>query len=147
MKWNISEAGAKELVYLGDVATVKRGFKEVPNYLASVNGREAITLGISFAKGYNVVNVGERIKIRLDELELQRPIGIELEPLYNQPTLVSDSIQSFIVSLAEAVAIVIAVLLLFMGMRSGLLIGFILLLTVVGSFVFMKIYGIHLQRI
>ena len=143
----ISEAGAKELVYLGDVATVKRGFKEVPNYLASVNGREAITLGISFAKGYNVVNVGERIKKRLDELELQRPIGIELEPLYNQPGLVSDSIQSFVVTLAEAVAIVIAVLLLFMGMRSGLLIGLILLLTVVGSFIFMKVYGIDLQRI
>lgn len=143
----ISEVGAKQLIYLGDVATVKRGFKEVPNYLASINGHEAITLGVSFAKGYNVVKVGERIQIRLAELEAQRPIGIELEPLYNQPALVSASIKSFIISLAEAVAIVIGVLLLFMGVRSGLLIGLILFLTVVGSFVFMKMYNIDLQRI
>jgi multidrug efflux pump subunit AcrB len=143
----ISEAGAKELVYLGDVAEVRRGFKEVPNYLASVNGREAITLGISFAYGYNVVEVGRRIEQRLKELEAQRPIGIELEPLYNQPALVSASIQGFVVSLAEAVAIVIGVLLIFMGIRSGLLIGLILFMTVVGSFVFMKMYNIDLQRI
>jgi len=143
----ISEAGAKQLVYLGDVANVERGFKEVPTYLASVNGREAITLGISFAAGFNVVEIGERIDARLQELEAQRPIGIELEPLYNQPALVSASIKSFIVSLAEAVAIVIGVLLLFMGLRSGLLIGLILFLTVVGSFFFMKLYDIDLQRI
>ena len=143
----ISETGARELIYLGDVATVKRGFKEVPNYLASVNGREAITLGISFSAGFNVVEVGERIDARLLELEAQRPIGIELEPLYNQPALVSASIKSFIVSLAQAVAIVIGVLLLFMGIRSGLLIGLILFLTVVGSFFFMKLYDIDLQRI
>ncbi len=143
----ISEAGARQLVYLGDVATVKRGFKEVPTYLASVNGREAITLGVSFGFGYNVVEVGKRIEARLAELEAQRPVGIELEPLYNQPALVSASINGFVVSLAQAVTIVIAVLLIFMGIRSGLLIGLILFLTVVGSFIFMKIYNIDLQRI
>jgi multidrug efflux pump subunit AcrB len=143
----ISESGAKELVYLGDVATVSRGFREVPTYLASVNGREAITLGISFASGYNVVEVGERIQARLYELQGQVPIGIELEVLYNQPKLVSDSIGGFVISLAEAVIIVIAVLLFFMGIRSGLLIGLILFLTVVGSFIFMKMYNIDLQRI
>ena len=143
----ISESGAKELVYLGDVATVSRGFREVPTYLASVNGREAITLGISFASGYNVVEVGKRIQARLYELQAQVPIGIELEVLYNQPQLVSDSIGGFVISLAEAVIIVIAVLLFFMGMRSGLLIGLILFLTVVGSFIFMKMYNIDLQRI
>ena len=143
----ISESGAKELVYLGDVATVSRGFKEVPSYIASVNGRQAVTLGISFASGYNVVDVGTRVEARLQELQAQVPIGIELEVLYNQPQLVSDSIGGFVISLAEAVIIVIGVLLIFMGMRSGLLIGLILFLTVVGSFVFMKMYNIDLQRI
>jgi multidrug efflux pump subunit AcrB len=143
----ISQAGAQQLVYLGDVATVSRGFQEVPTYLASVNGREAITLGISFASGYNVVEIGKRVAARLQELKQQMPVGIELEVLYNQPHLVSESIRGFVVSLAEAVIIVIGVLLIFMGLRSGLLIGLILFLTVVGSFVFMKIYNIDLQRI
>jgi len=143
----ISSPGDQNLIYLKDVASVKRGFQEVPSHLVSLNGRQAISLGISFASGFNVVEVGKRINARLDELEFARPVGIELSVLYDQPKLVAESIKGFAVNLAEAVAIVIIVLLLFMGLRSGLLIGLILLLTVIGSFVFMKLHGLELQRI
>jgi len=143
----ISESGSKKLIYLRDVANVHRGFQEVPNHLTSINGRRSINVGVSFASGYNVVDVGIRIDQRLAELEYARPIGIELETLYNQPVLVKESIDNFVINLLEAVAIVIAVLLLFMGVRSGLLIGLILFLTVVGTFIFMKQMDIDLQRI
>ncbi|MFV2060629.1 MAG: efflux RND transporter permease subunit [Gammaproteobacteria bacterium] len=143
----ISETGSNKLIYLRDVAKVRRGFQEVPNHLTSFNGRQSITLGVSFASGYNVVNVGKILDSRLAELEYARPIGIELAVLYNQPVLVKVSIDNFIINLLEAVAIVVAVLLLFMGMRSGLLIGLILFLTVIGSFIFMKQMDIELQRI
>jgi len=143
----ISSQGSQELIYLRDVATVKRGFQEVPTHLNSFNGREAITIGVSFATGFNVVQVGETIDARLLELEYARPIGIELSTLYDQPKLVAESITAFVVNLLEAVIIVIVVLLLFMGLRSGLLIGLILFLTVLGSFIFMKLADIELQRI
>jgi len=143
----ISSAGDQNLIYLKDVAKVNRGFQEVPTHLVSLNGREAISLGISFASGFNVVDVGKRIDEKLIELEYARPIGIELAVLYDQPKLVAASIKAFAINLAEAVAIVIIVLLLFMGFRSGLLIGLILLLTVIGTFVFMKLHGLELQRI
>ena len=143
----ISGQGDQNLIYLKDVATVSRGFQEVPTHLMSLDGREAISLGISFASGFNVVNVGKRIDARLKELEYVRPVGIELSTLYDQPKLVAASIKAFAVNLAEAVAIVIIVLLLFMGLRSGMLIGLILFLTVVGTFVFMKLHGLELQRI
>ncbi len=143
----ISSPGDHNLLYLKDVASVSRGFQQVPTHLVSLNGRQAISLGISFASGYNVVDVGERINEKLAELEFARPVGIELAVLYDQPKLVAASINAFAVNLAEAVAIVIIVLLLFMGVRSGLLIGLILLLTVIGTFVFMKLHGLELQRI
>jgi multidrug efflux pump subunit AcrB len=143
----ISGQGDQSLIYLKDVATVSRGFQEVPTHLMSLDGREAISLGISFASGFNVVDVGKRIDARLKELEYVRPVGIELSTLYDQPKLVAASISAFAVNLAEAVAIVIIVLLLFMGLRSGMLIGLILFLTVVGTFVFMKLHGLELQRI
>lgn len=143
----ISSSGDKNLIYLKDVATISRGFQEVPTHINSLNGREAITLGISFATGFNVVKVGQELDQRLRELEYARPIGIEMGILYNQPKLVSASIKNFIVNLLEAVAIVIVVLLIFMGLRSGLLIGLILFITVVGSFIFMKLIDIELQRI
>ena len=143
----ISSPGDQNLIYLKDVAEVSRGFQEVPTHLVSLNGRQAISLGVSFASGFNVVEVGKRIDAKLTELEYARPIGIELTALYDQPKLVDASIKAFAINLLEAVAIVIIVLLLFMGLRSGLLIGLILFLTVVGSFVFMKLHGIDLQRI
>jgi multidrug efflux pump subunit AcrB len=143
----ISSPGDKSLLYLKDVAKVSRGFQEVPTHLVSLNGRQAISLGISFASGFNVVDVGKSIDARLTELEYARPVGIELAVLYDQPKLVNASIKAFAINLLEAVVIVIVVLLLFMGVRSGLLIGLILFLTVVGSFVFMKLHGLELQRI
>ncbi|MFV2055319.1 MAG: efflux RND transporter permease subunit [Thiohalomonadales bacterium] len=143
----ISDYGAKELIFLGDVAEVYRGFQEVPNHINSVNGHRALTLGVSFASGYNVVDVGRLVRARLDELEYLRPVGIEMELIYDQPGVVEESVQDFIINLAEAIAIVIVVLLIFMGVRSGILIGLILLLTVLGTLLVMNIYAINLQRI
>ncbi len=111
------------------------------------NNRLALNVGISFSEGVNVVEVGKRIDQRLVELREYQPVGIDIGEVYNQPFEVDNSVQGFVVSLGQAVAIVIVVLLFFMGLRSGLLIGLILLLTVLGTFVFMKYYHIDLQRI
>lgn len=143
----ISEPGADELVYLRDVATIERGYAEVPGHLYRFNGGAALTLGISFASGVNVVDVGARVDQRLSELEYQRPVGMALATVYNQPNEVDNSVSAFMLNLGEAVAIVIAVLLVFMGLRSGLLMGGVLLLTILGTFILMKVMAIDLQRI
>lgn len=143
----ISDYGAKELIYLGDVASISRGFKEVPNHINSVNGNRALTVGVSFASGFNVVEVGKEVRKRLDALEYQRPVGIEIETIYDQPSYVETSVNDFIINLAEAIGIVIVVLLIFMGLKSGLIIGLILFLTVLATLIIMKIYEINLQRI
>ena len=143
----ISKPGDSKLIYLGDVATVSKEYVEVPDHIVSYNNHKALFVGVSFASGVNVVDVGYAIDKRLDELEYLRPVGMTINPVYQQPKEVENSVSGFIVSLAQAVAIVIVVLLLFMGLRSGLLIGLILLLTVLGSFIFMKFFAIDLQRI
>ncbi|MBE9398439.1 efflux RND transporter permease subunit [Pontibacterium sp. N1Y112] len=143
----ISEPGRNELISLGDVAKVKRGYAEVPGNLVSFDNQPALHLGISFASGVNVVDVGAAVEQKLIELEYARPIGMEVSQLYNQPQEVAKSVNSFLYNLAAAVGIVILVLLVFMGLRSGLLIGLILLLTILGTFIFMKLFAIDLQRI
>ncbi|PHR67010.1 efflux RND transporter permease subunit [Alcanivorax sp.] len=143
----ISEPGASELVYLRDVATIERGYAEVPNHLYRFNAGPALTMGISFASGVNVVDVGGRVDQRLAELEYQRPVGMQLATVYNQPKEVDNSVSAFMLNLGEAVAIVIAVLLVFMGVRSGILMGGVLLLTILGTFIVMKMMAIDLQRI
>jgi len=143
----ISNQGAPQQIYLGDVAKVTRGFAEVPNHLYRYQGERALALGISFAKNVNVTVVGQHIQKRLVELEAYRPIGITIAEVYNQPKEVENSVNNFLVNLGEAVLIVIGVLLIFMGARSGILMGIILLLTILGTFIGMELLGINLQRI
>ncbi|CAH7034644.1 Transporter, AcrB/D/F family [Vibrio chagasii] len=143
----LTEGGAQGLIYLKDVAEVTRGYVEVPTNIIGYNGKLALNLGVSFAQGVNVVAVGEAFDRRLAELKYQQPVGIDISEVYNQPKEVDKSVSGFVVSLGQAVAIVIVVLLFFMGLRSGLLIGLILLLTVFGTFIFMQYFKIDLQRI
>ncbi|WP_070963060.1 efflux RND transporter permease subunit [Vibrio sonorensis] len=143
----ITESGAQGLIYLRDVAEIQRGYVEVPSNIISFNGKLALNVGVSFAQGVNVVEVGGRFDRRLAELKYQQPVGIDISEVYSQPKEVDKSVSGFVVSLGQAVAIVIIVLLFFMGLRSGLLIGLILLLTVLGTFIFMSYFAIDLQRI
>ncbi|CAM4193617.1 efflux RND transporter permease subunit [Vibrio neonatus] len=135
------------LIYLRDVAEVKRGYIDVPVNIVNYNGNFALNMGVSFNAGVNVVDIGKKLDARLAELKYQQPVGISISEIYSQPKEVDKSVSGFVVSLGQAVAIVIIVLLFFMGLRSGLLIGLILLVTVLGTFVFMKYFAIDLQRI
>ncbi|WP_172565672.1 efflux RND transporter permease subunit [Vibrio navarrensis] len=135
------------LIRLKDVATVRRDIQEKPTNVVTFNGKPAISLGISFASGVNVVEVGQKVSQELALLESIKPAGVELNYFYNQPAEVDTSVQDFIVSLAQAVAIVIIVLLFAMGMRSGIIIGLVLLLTVFGTFILMDYNKIELHRI
>ncbi|PMG06650.1 multidrug transporter AcrB [Vibrio breoganii] len=139
--------GSSSQIYLRDVAEIKRGYIDVPSNLINFNGNFALNMGISFNAGVNVVKVGAQLDRRLAELKYQQPVGINISEIYSQPKEVDKSVSGFVVSLGQAVGIVIVVLLFFMGLRSGLLIGLILLVTVLGTFVFMKYFAIDLQRI
>lgn len=136
-----------QLVYLQDVATISKGYADPPQHLYRSNGRDALTLGISFSSGVNVVKVGEAIQERLQKLDSLRPVGMEIEAIYDQPSQVAASVNDFLVGLGQAVAIVIIVLLFAMGLRPGILMSAVLLLTILGTFILMSIYNIELHRI
>jgi multidrug efflux pump subunit AcrB len=135
------------LVYLRDVADIVRGYEETPNNILRYDGKRGIGLGISTVSGGNVVTMGESLKQKLYGLEPQIPLGMELHVIAMQPEAVTTAIKGFLVSLAQAVAIVVVVLLVFMGLRSGLIIGFVLFTTIMGTFIFMNMWGVTLERI
>ncbi len=134
-------------LYLRDVAEIRRGYVEPQDRILRYDGNVAIGLGISTISGGNVVRMGALARQRLVELQEQWPLGIEVGVISLQSEAVAIAISSFLVSLLEAVAIVIVVLLLFMGLRSGLLIGFVLALTICGTFIFMAPWNVALERI
>jgi len=137
----------KKLVRLSDIAEIHRAYKEVPGKYFYSDGRPALALGISMQGGKNVVEVGRVLDRRLAELQGNVPIGMQLNSVYDQPKEVEKSVNGFIVSVGQAVVIVLVVLLLFMGLRVGVIIGATLLITVAGTLFIMAIYGIELQRI
>ncbi|MFA0576057.1 efflux RND transporter permease subunit, partial [Vibrio sp. 10N.222.49.F1] len=135
------------LIRLKDVAEVTRGIQEKPGNVLTYNGKPAINLGIAFSSGVNVVEIGNALDAELDRLESIKPAGVELNYFYNQAQEVDKSVADFLISLVEAVAIVIIVLLFAMGLRSGLIIGLVLLLTVFGTFILMDYNDVELHRI
>ncbi len=135
-----------ELVLLRDVATIKRGYVDPPMTLMRFNGKPALGIAVSTVSKGNVVVMGEAVQKRLAELMMEFPVGLEIGPVAYQATAVRRAINTFITNLLEAVAIVIGILLLTMGIRSGLLIGAALVFSIVGTFVVMLPLGIDLQR-
>ncbi|MHC4559852.1 MAG: efflux RND transporter permease subunit, partial [Planctomycetota bacterium] len=134
-------------LYLKDIATIRRGYQEPPTAIVSFNGMPAIGLGISTVEGGNVVTMGQAVDQRLKELEADTPIGMEIGTISNQAESVTTAINGFVVSLIQAIAIVVGVLIFAMGLRSGVLIGGILLLTILATFIVMKTQGVVLERI
>jgi multidrug efflux pump subunit AcrB len=137
----------KRLIYLKDIATITRAYDEVPVKMYYVDGKPGLTLGISMLGGLNVVEVGARLDSKLFELLPIIPVGMDMSAVYDQPKEVDGSVNGFVVSVGQAVVIVIVVLLLFMGLRVGIIIGAVLLITVAGTLFFMDMFDIELQRI
>jgi multidrug efflux pump subunit AcrB len=143
----IEGLGTDSIVRLRDVATITRDFQDPPATLVRIDGKPAIGIGISTVAGGNVVTMGGSVAARLAELDADTPIGIERGEIYQQPELVTKAVGSFVINLIEAIALVIGVLLLAMGLRSGLLIGAILLLTILATLIVMQVSGIAMDRV
>lgn len=139
--------GSNRLVYLKDVATISRGYREPPSVLLRYDGRPAIGLAISTISGGNVVTMGEALNARLQQLKPLFPVGMDGHVIALQSQAVTEAINGFIKNLLAAVVIVVVVLLFFMGLRSGLIIGGVLFITIAGTFIFMDMGNITLERI
>jgi multidrug efflux pump subunit AcrB len=109
--------------------------------LLRYDGKPAIGLGISTVQGGNVVTMGEGIRRKLEELEPYQPVGIEIGEINFQPEAVTAATNEFIFNLAKAVGIVFVALLFAMGRKTGLIIGLVLFLTIMATFLVMYMKG------
>ncbi len=137
-----------ELIRVRDIGTVREGYIEPPLQIMRINGLPAIALSIAPSAGTNVVNVGLVIDKRVEALQSNLPVGIELHRISWQSDLVEESVSGFMKSLGQAVTIVLVILALSMGLRVAIIIGLTgLVFAILGSFIVMAIWGIDLQRV
>ena len=133
-------------IRLKDVANIKREYMTPPRQILRFNGKRSVALGISVEEGGNVVTMGNAVKACLANLKNTLPEGVKINTINFQAERVTQSLTLFVENLIEAVAIVIVLLLIFMGFRAGLMMGCVLLMTILGTFLGMWLKGIELQK-
>jgi len=140
--------GEDQLLHVRDIGTVSQGYLDPPNTLMRLNGQPGIVLAMAPLPGVNTVAMGAAVDQRLAELQEKLPVGVEIEKISWQSDIVDESIMGFMINLAEAVAIVLIVLALTMGLRVGVLIGISgLVLPILGTFAVMAATDVDLQRV
>ena len=135
------------LVYLQDIADVYRGYKDPPNSVSRVNGEATLAVAVSMRDGGDILKLGERLNVLMPELLAKYPWGIEIEKIWFQADLVEKTVSSFTSSLLQAIVIVILVMVGFLGLRTGLVVGSLIPTTMVASFFVMQISGITINQI
>ena len=128
-------------LFLRDVASLERSDQDPPRRLLRFDGKPAIGLGISTAQGGNVVTTGEGVRRKLEDLKSYQPVGIEIGEINFQPEAVTEATTDFMFNLAKAVTIVFVVLIFTMGRKTGLIIGLVLFLTIMATFLVMYMKG------
>ncbi len=145
---------------LGDIATIKRGYVDPPQVKVRDQGREVIAIGVSMAKGGDIIAMGESLKAAVADIRADLPVGIEMRQFQDQSTIVAKSILEFIGVLIEAIVIVLGVSFLSLGLhrkpgtwrftidwRPGLVVGIAIPLVLAITFVTMYYWGIGLHKV
>ncbi len=132
---------------LVDVATVTRGFVDPPQPMFRFNGQPAIGIAIGMKPNGNIVRFGEDLQVRMRQIVGELPIGVGVHLVSNQPKVVEEAVGGFTRALFEAVAIVLAVSFISLGLRAGAVVALAIPLVLAATFIFMEYSGITLQRI
>ncbi len=132
---------------LSDVATITRGYSDPQQPLFRVNGTPAIGLAIGMKPGANLLRFGEALTEEMDKVIADLPVGIGVHHVADQAVVVEEAVGGFTKALFEAIAIVLAVSFISLGMRAGFVVAVSIPLVLAITFVFMEYLGISLQRI
>jgi multidrug efflux pump subunit AcrB len=139
--------GTGEAIELGEIANVRRGYVDPPVTPFYYDAEQAVLIGVSMADGRNVLDVGPRILERLEQLEQLLPIGYSIRIGNYQPTHVERAVAAVRNNLLQTIAIVLVVIVSFLGVRTGLIVGLHVPLTMLVTLVVMYALGIAMHRI
>jgi multidrug efflux pump len=135
------------LFRIGDIARVYRGYIDPPAPKVRFQGKEALGIGVSMAKGGDIIELGRNLDAALARIRAELPVGLELEQVTSQPRAVERGVGEFVRVLAEAVAIVLIVSLASLGVRTGIVVAISIPVVLAATFLCMYLLGIGLHKI
>ena len=135
------------LVYLEDIVEIRRGYKDPPQSISRANGEPTLAVAVSMRDGGDILKLGERLDVLMPELVARYPWGIEIEKVWFQADLVENVVKTFSSSLGQAILIVIIVMIGFLGLRTGLVVGSLIPTTIIASVFMMQVFDISINQI
>ena len=138
--------GRPEIVFLEDLAAISRGYVDPPASRVYASGAPALALGIAMRDGGNMITLGEGVAREIERLQAIYPIGVDFDVVAFQPEIVERKVREFMVNLAQAVAIVLAVMLLFLGPRTGLVVASLVPMAMITALLVMSWLDIGLDQ-
>lgn len=134
-------------IRLGDIATIHRGYDDPPAEQMRTRGEPVLGIGITMQPGQDVVHLGKALEAKFGELKARLPAGLTLTEVSSMPKAVSFSVDEFLRSVAEAVAIVLIVSLVSLGLRTGMVVVISIPVVLAVTALFMDMFGIGLHKV
>jgi len=134
------------MVHLEDILSIERGYVDPPETTVRFNGEPALMLAVSLREGGNILRLGTGIQDVMERARRVYPVGVDFELLNFQPDDVRNKINAFVRNLGQAVAFVAAIMLLFLGLRTGLIVASLIPATILAAFLVMSVLGIGLDQ-
>ena len=142
----ITIPGTEDFIALKDIVTIKKGFIDPPDKLAYFNGKPAIFFANAMLPEYNILEFAPRFKAKIAEIEHTLPIGYQLDIATYQADQVEKTVKGVSINVLQTLAIVLVVVILFLGLRTGLIVGAIVPLVMLVTLAIMQYSGIKLER-
>jgi multidrug efflux pump subunit AcrB len=142
----ISHPLSQGIVPLEDIAFVSRGYVDPPKTKVRANNIDALALSISMREGGNIVNLGKQVEDLMVRLKQSYPIGIEFDVAAFQPVHVQKKIDDFVGSLLQAIILVLLVMLVSLGIRTGLIVAILIPMTMLLTLLLMNLFGMQLDQ-
>jgi multidrug efflux pump subunit AcrB len=143
----ISLPGTNEFMFLEDIATIERGYIDPPESKVSATGQPALAIAISLREGGNIIALGEKVQATRARLQTMYPIGIDFDVVAFEPAEVDRAIGDFVSSLRQAIIVVVLVMLLFLGLRTGLVVASLIPMAIVMTFLVMSLLDVGLNKV
>ena len=142
LRRTVLELPSGGLVYLGDIADVYRDYVDPPDSVARVNGQPTLALAISMREGGDILKLGERLDQLIPDIVARYPWGIAMEKIWFQADLVKLNVDNFVLSLVQAIVIVVLVMVAFLGIRTGTVVATLIPTTMIITFFVMQMFDI-----
>ena len=143
----IQVPGSERIVYLEDIVDITRDYVDPPASLARFNGEDAVIISVSLRDGGNILELGKTLDAEIPRIEAAYPLGIAITPVYLESRVVDAGVSSFRSNLLQAIGIVVIVMLVFLGLRTGLIVGMLVPTTILATFAVMSVLGITINQI